>query len=138
MSATVAASVSSSFVELCNEFPPRPIRDQAELDRAIGRVDAILDRSSLSGDEKDYLFVLGLVIEDYEKKAYPREPLTDAELLKDLLEEKGITQTQLAARAGITDSTISAILAGKRQISKGHIAALVRIFEISPALFFRG
>lgn len=128
---------SHTYLDLLAEFPPRRITNAEELTATAARVDSIIDRAPLSADEEDYIFTLGMLIKEYEDRVFPPVPLTDADLLASLLAEKGITQTQLAAQAGIADSTISAILKGTRRIGKGHIAALCRIFKVSPVVFFR-
>lgn len=47
-----------------------------------------------------------------------------------------MSQTELAERSEIAESTISEILAGKRKLSRRHIAAFSMIFRVSPAVFF--
>ena len=47
-----------------------------------------------------------------------------------------MAQSELAERSEIAESTISEVLAGKRQLSRRHIAALSRVFLVSPAAFF--
>jgi transcriptional regulator with XRE-family HTH domain len=58
------------------------------------------------------------------------------ELVRLLLESNDVTQTELAHRSEIAESTISEILAGKRKLSRRHIAAFARIIRVSPAIFF--
>jgi transcriptional regulator with XRE-family HTH domain len=47
-----------------------------------------------------------------------------------------MSQSDLAQRSRISGSTISEILTGKRKLSRRHIAALSRVFHVSPAVFF--
>jgi HTH-type transcriptional regulator/antitoxin HigA len=63
------------------------------------------------------------------------QPVGDAELLRFLIEQKGITQAATAAGAGIAESTISAVLAGKRTLTRTQIAKLARYFHVEPAAF---
>jgi antitoxin component HigA of HigAB toxin-antitoxin module len=44
----------------------------------------------------------------------------------------------LSTDTGIAGSTISAILSGKRGLTRGHIATLARYFKVSPAVFISG
>jgi transcriptional regulator with XRE-family HTH domain len=46
------------------------------------------------------------------------------------------TDYDRGTRSEISESTISAILAGKRSLSRRHIAALSKVFRLRPALFF--
>ena len=64
----------------------------------------------------DYLDVLSDLVEAYEAEAIPMRPVGDAELLRFLIEQKGITQAAAAAGAGLAESTISEVLRGKRKL----------------------
>ena len=48
--------------------------------------------------------------------------------LKEVLEEKNMTQKELAIRIGVTEGTISRYISGKRKIS------LLKIYEIALCL----
>ena len=56
-------------------------------------------------------------------------------MLRHLIEARKTTQARVAAEAGIAESTISAVLAGKRGLSRKHIEALARHFKVNPAVF---
>jgi HTH-type transcriptional regulator/antitoxin HigA len=123
------------YLELVRAFPLRPLRDDADLDRAITVIDSLLDRKTLGRDEEDYLDVLSDLVHKYETKAYPIGPVSDADLLRHLLEARGIAQADVAAGTGIAESTVSEVLAGKRKLNRRHIAALAKFFHVSPAVF---
>ena len=61
--------------------------------------------------------------------------LSDAEMLKHLIEAKNVTQVEVARATGIAESTISELLAGKRKLSRAHIGKLAKYFHVSPSLF---
>ena len=136
-SSTTTVAATQTYGELIAEFPPRRITSAASLAAAAERIDAIIDHAPLSADEEDYIFALGLFIKEYKDRELPPTPLSDADLLADLLTEKGMTTAQLATQARIDESTIAAILKGTRRISPGQIADLCRIFEVSPVVFCR-
>ncbi len=123
------------YLDLVREFPLRPIRSDEELDRAVRMVESLLDRRDLVPEEEDYLEVLGDLVERYESAAHPMPPLSDAEMLRHLLDAKGEAQTEVAAATGIADSTISEILKGKRSLNRNHIGKLARYFNVSPDVF---
>jgi HTH-type transcriptional regulator/antitoxin HigA len=127
------------YLELIRRFPLRPIRSDEELDRAIAVVDGLLDRTDLNQDERDYLDVLSDLIERYESEAYPVPPASDAEVLAHLIEARGTTQAQVARETKLAESTISEVLAGKRELNRTHIGQLARYFGVGPAVFsFKG
>jgi len=128
-------SVKDHYFELVLQFPLRPIRSDEELDEAVRMVDSLLDRRDLVPGEKDYLEVLGDLIERYESEAHPMAPVSDAEMLRHLIEAKGVSQTEVAEATGIADSTISEVLKGKRALNRSHIGKLARYFSVSPDVF---
>ena len=62
-------------------------------------------------------------------------PVSDAEMLRHLIEAKGVSQTEISSATGIADSTISEILKGRRSLNRSHIGKLARYFNVSPDVF---
>ncbi len=123
------------YLALVSRFPLRPIRSNKELDAAVEMVDSLLDRKNLFSEEKDYLEVLGDLIERYESEEHPVAPVSDAQMLHHLIEAKGVSQTQVSSATGIADSTISEVLKEKRSLNRNHIGKLARYFNVSPNVF---
>jgi len=123
------------YMDLVRRLPLRPIRTEAQLDRAIALADELLDRNDLGRDERDYLDVLGDLIERYEAEAHPMPPATDAEVLAHLIEARGVSQADVARGTGIAESTLSEVLAGKRSLNRTHIGKLSRFFNVGPSAF---
>lgn len=119
-------------------FPLRPLRSDDDLARAVSIVDSLIDRDVLDARESDYLDVLGDIVERYETGHHPMPPVSDAEMLRHLIEARGTTQAAVAAETGIAVSTISGLLAGKRGLNRRHIEAFARYFHASPAVFTGG
>jgi HTH-type transcriptional regulator/antitoxin HigA len=63
------------------------------------------------------------------------EDLTDAEMLAHLIEAKGVGQADEGRATGIAVSTISEMLAGKRQLSRRHIEKLAMYFHVGVSAF---
>jgi HTH-type transcriptional regulator/antitoxin HigA len=123
------------YIELVRQFPLRPLRSDEDLDKAIRVVDSLLDRRKLGAGEEDYLDVLGDQIERYESEAHPMAPVSDAELLRHLIEAKGVSQTEVSDATGVAVSTISEVLQGKRTLNRGHIGKFAKYFSVSPQIF---
>ena len=68
-------------------FPPRPITNETELIATQNRINSILDKGSLTKEERDYLKVLGMLVYEYEEEHEPIPIIGVVELLKALLEE---------------------------------------------------
>jgi HTH-type transcriptional regulator / antitoxin HigA len=126
------------YLALIRELPLRPIRSETELDRAIAMADALSDREALAPDEHDYLLVLSSLIEKYEDERYPIPAVSGISMLRYLIESKGVSRAKVAAEAGIAESTLSEILAGKRKPGIRHVTILARYFKVDPGLLVPG
>jgi HTH-type transcriptional regulator / antitoxin HigA len=132
------------YIDLVNEFPPRPIRSAADFIAVQKVVDALLDSGQLSsdraspppkGDRREYLNLLGMIIHEYEEKIVKIPDVYGVELLHILLEEWGLKQKELVPIFK-TESIVSAVLNGHRQLTVEHIEKLSDFFHVSPAAFF--
>jgi HTH-type transcriptional regulator / antitoxin HigA len=123
------------YLELVREFPLRPLRSDEELDQAVKVVDSLLSQKTLVTDEEDYLDVLSDLVRRYESEAHPIAPVSDAQLLRHLIEAKGVSQTDVSQATGIAVSTICEVIAGKRTLSRRHIGKLAKYFRVSPEAF---
>ena len=128
--------VRDRYLEWIREFPLRPIRSDKELDEALAVIDKLLGKKRLSRDEQDYLDVLSGLVQRYEKQEHPMPSVSDADMLRHLVEAKNVTQVQVAGDTGIAESTISAILAGDRRLNRDHIEKLARYFNVGVRAFF--
>ena len=123
------------YLELVRRFPLRPLRTDADLDAAVAMIDSLIDQDTLSAPEQDYLDVLGDLVEAYEAEAVPIRPVSDADMLRFLIEQGGVTQAEVAKKARIAESTISEVLAGKRKLNRAQIGKLSRFFHVEPGAF---
>jgi HTH-type transcriptional regulator/antitoxin HigA len=123
------------YLLLVRRFPLRPIRSERALDEATEVIHSLIDRETLSDAEQDYLDVLTDLVEAYESVHYPEEPVSDAQMLRFLIEMKGVTQAEAAKGAGIAESTISEVLSGKRKLNRTQIGKLARYFHVEPGAF---
>src|SRR5579884_4130793 len=132
---TTGRDREDAYLRLVLQVPLRPIRSDEELDRATRMIDALLDKEERNQDEQDYLDVLSDLVERYESEEYPMAPVSDAEMLRHLIEARGVSQADVARDAGIAESTVSEVLAGKRNLSRSHIGKLARYFSVAPGVF---
>lgn len=134
-SQAVYGKTADRYLMLIRRFPLRPLRTDADLDAAIALIDELIDRHSLTAPERDYLDVLADLVEAYEAEAVPIAPVSDAELLRFLIEQNDDTQAAVATGSGIAESTISEVLAGKRRLNRTQITKLGRYFHVEPGVF---
>jgi HTH-type transcriptional regulator / antitoxin HigA len=73
-------------------------------------------------------------IELYEKQAYPLSSMKPTEILSFLIEQHQLTQSDLPEIG--SQSHVSKVLHGKRQLTLEQIIALSKRFSVSPIVFF--
>ncbi len=106
---------------------------------AIATLDRLNDRGNgRTADETEYLLALAVFVEKYEEEHHPIPPVSGVDMLRYLIETRQKTQREVAAGAGLADSTISEILAGKRKLSVKQVEALARFFKVKAAIFLDG
>ena len=98
-------------------------------------IDSLIVRGDLDEGEESYLPVLTDIVAKYEAQEHPMPSVSDAEMLRHIIEAKGVAQLNLAAATGIANSTISEILAGKHGLTRQHIGVLCRYFHVNPTAF---
>ena len=127
---------SATYLALIAAYSIHPLRSDADLDDAIDMVDSLLSRSRpLDAQEKDYLDCLSHEIERYEEVVYPMPALSQADLLRQLMEARDATLSDVATGAGIAISTLSSILSEKRKLNLAHIRHLAPYFGVEPGVF---
>ncbi|MDJ0649993.1 MAG: transcriptional regulator [Xenococcaceae cyanobacterium MO_188.B19] len=107
---------SNYYIELINSFPPRPINNEAELLATQDKINSILDKQSLTQDDKDYLRVLGMLVYEYENNNEIIPEIEGIELLQALSEELG-TKNQELLNIFVKESTILDILQNKQKMT---------------------
>jgi HTH-type transcriptional regulator/antitoxin HigA len=131
---TPARPISDSYFDLVKRFPLRRIRSDKELVVATEMIDRLLKEDLDTGAE-EYLDVLTDLVEIYEDQHEPVPDASESDVLRELMRTHGLSQQRLAAKVGISQSTISAALTGARSITKEHILKLARFFNVAPAAF---
>jgi HTH-type transcriptional regulator / antitoxin HigA len=95
-----------------------------------------LDKDGRTHEREALLHLIGTLIEEWETRAETAfiETLSSEnqprEHLEALMQERGVTQYQLAKEGIVSQGTLSQILAGKRGISKGLARKLATRFQI--------
>jgi HTH-type transcriptional regulator/antitoxin HigA len=128
-------SNEDEYRALLTAYPPRPIEDEAELRRAEERMWEMLAIDERSRAQDAYLTVLSDQVERWESEHVVIPPLSGIELIKALLRERGLRQKDLVPLFG-TESIVSEVLSGKRELQTKHIEGLATFFHVSPAAFF--
>ena len=79
------------------------------------------------------LSVMSDIVIAYEKEHFPIEKPTVAELIELSLEEKGMTQKQLASEIGVSPSRVNDYISGRSEPTLKIARLLCRVLNIHPA-----
>jgi HTH-type transcriptional regulator/antitoxin HigA len=123
-----------SYFELVREFPLTHLRSEAELDAAQAVIDRLLQEALDEGGQ-EYLDALTDLVETFEEQHVPIPDASEADVLRELMRQGGLTQAGLTKEVGIAQSTISAVLNGARTLTRGQVLTLARFFHVQPAVF---
>jgi HTH-type transcriptional regulator/antitoxin HigA len=93
-------------------------------------LDELLAEPELDDGAATYLDALSHLVAACEDEHHVIEPASDADMLRHLLEAKGITGARLSRDTSIAKSTISEVLAGKKLFSRGMIRKLAGYFRV--------
>lgn len=123
---------------LLMEVLPSAISSEKELERMTEQVNRLItkgiNQNGLSPEEEKLLELLTVLIENYEDEHFPIPELSPNELLKHLMEENNLKQSDLLHVFG-SSGIASEVVNGKRAISKTQAKKLAEHFKVSVELF---
>lgn len=111
-------------------------RNKKEYEKLLTFVDALMDWTRHHKNERA-ISLLNLVasnIEAYENQRYSAKKISAIDMLKFLMDEHHLGQSDLPEIG--SQSLVSKILSGKRQLTVEHIHGLSKRFGVSPSVFF--
>ena len=111
-------------------------RNNTEYEKALKAVSNLMEILRHKDDRHaaSLLRFIAKNIEKYEKTIFPMEESSPVEVLKFLMEEHNLTQSDLSDEIG-SQSLISKILKGERKLTVEHIVKLAKRFNVSPTVF---
>jgi len=111
-------------------------RNENEYEEQLAFIDKLMEFSRHSDDErvKSLLKLVAKNISYYEERKYSSVKISSIDVLKFLMEEHGLGQNDLPEVG--SQSLVSKVLSGERQLTKEHIEKLSKRFKVSPAVFF--
>jgi len=110
----------------------KPIKSESDYREALKRLEVIFD-AAVGTQESDEADVLGLMVDEYEKKHYQIEAPDPIEAIKIRMEEMQLKQVDLVNEIG-GKSRVSEILNRKRKLTVDMIRKLTKKLSLSPEL----
>ena len=123
-----------SYLELVLAFPLASIKSDEHLEEAQDVMDRLLAKGHLDQGEEMYLDALSDLVAAYEDEHHAIKPASDVDMLRHLMEARGVSQVQLHRDTRIAKSTISEVLAGKRPFSRQMIRKLADYFKVDVSV----
>ena len=126
---------ADTYMDLIRRFPLKPIKDDAEHERAVEMIGELMGRE-LDAGAGDYLDTLILLVNKYEDENHTPGglDLSPREALKAIMNANNMSQAEMGKVIG-SESAVSMFLNGERELSKAHIKALVARFRVDAGLF---
>jgi len=113
----------------------KPIKTDIDYRVALKRLEEIFD-AKIGTPESDELEILGLMVDDYEKKHYPIESPDPIEAIKIRMEEMKLKQVDLVPEIG-GKSRVSEILNRKRRLTVEMIRKLANRLNLSANILVK-
>jgi HTH-type transcriptional regulator/antitoxin HigA len=115
--------------------PLLTVRNEREYNAAVKRMNELLDE--IGTNEKHPLYslldTLGTLVHAYEEEHFPIPESAGGEVLRFLMDENGMTQSDLSEVG--SQGVVSEILNGKRELNVRQVRVLAKKFKVSPAAF---
>lgn len=132
--ASPTPAVDPAYLALIHRHPLRPIATAGEYDAAVALMNELIDGERSPGQD-DYLHVLGTLIGEYDDEHHPIDEATPGAILRGYLDDRKVSQAELARATGITEGNISMMLKDQRGIGKNARAAFAQFFGVEPTDF---
>jgi HTH-type transcriptional regulator / antitoxin HigA len=113
-----------------------PIKNEKQYKAALGFLEELWEKVG-ENDKPPYASLFQIVrdnIMDYEDKKYPIPDAPPQRVLAYLLEQKGLSQQEVATSVGMYQSNLSQVLKGERKLTTEQVKKLAVYFEIEPAV----
>ena len=134
----IEAIDEKKYGRLLAKYLPAVIRSDDEHDRLAELLMKLALSDQRTAEEERLIELLERLVDDYDERRMKGslEVLEPLALLEHLMEEGGLKQVDLVDCFG-SQSVVSAVMAGKRQINSEHARRLARRFGLHLAMFLR-
>jgi HTH-type transcriptional regulator/antitoxin HigA len=131
-----AMNVSAiDYGALLKETQPEVIHSEQQNAAFIALLEKLTSMEKLTPAQEKLIGLLIVLVEQYESKYCSVPDAGPLDIIRHLMEQHGLRQKDLVDVFG-TESIVSDVLNGKRELSKDHITRLSARFHVSPAVFF--
>jgi HTH-type transcriptional regulator / antitoxin HigA len=128
-------SAATAYGELLSREKPEVISGEQQNRLYVERLEKLTAKKSVSLAEKKLIALFTVLVEEYEAKHDPVPEAEPTAIIRHLMEAHNLRQKDLLDVFG-TESIVSDVLRGRRELTKQHIRRLSTKFRVSPSVFF--
>ena len=126
--------IGDTYMELVRRFPLKTIKNDDEHEEATSVISELMGRD-LDAGTGDYLDALLVLVNKYEDEHHAiDETMTPQQALRSSMESNVLSQADIGRIIG-SESAVSMLLKGDRDLSKTQIKKLADRFKVDASLF---
>lgn len=125
-------------VRMMEQGAPRIIRTDEELARYTRDLFELTAQDEPTDAELEAIDLLSMLIERYERQQYPLPQASPIEVLRFLMDRHGLKQKDLVRILDCSESSVSLMLHGARNLTVPYIRALSAYFHVPGSVFLAG
>jgi HTH-type transcriptional regulator/antitoxin HigA len=123
------------YGKLLARATPKVIETEKQHAGALKKIEKLMDQGANRTPEESVLLALLVsLVQSYEEQRYAIHKPSPVELLRYLMEKRGLKQADLVPVFG-SSGYVSDVVNGRRGISKTHARGLAEFFHVSAELF---
>jgi HTH-type transcriptional regulator/antitoxin HigA len=124
-----------SYGDLLSQTKPEVVSGDRQHQLYIEQLEKLTGQAEVTPAEEKLIHLLTVLVEDYETRNFPVPEAGPVDIVRHLMDAHRLRQRDLVDVFG-TESIVSDVLNGKRDLTKEHIRRLSRRFHVSPSVFF--
>lgn len=128
-------AVAIDYGALLSETRPEVVSGEQQNQLYIEHLEKLTGQKVVTPAEEKLIALLTVLVEEYEAKHYPVPDAGPLDIVRHLMEVHKLRQKDLTD-VFVTESIVSDVLNGKRELTKEHIRRLSTRFHVSPSVFF--
>ena len=128
-------AVATEYGALLSQTKPEVVSGDQQHQLYIEQLEKLTGQAEVTPAEEKLIHLLTVLVEDYEARNYPVPEADPLNIVRHLMEAHRLRQKDLVDVFG-TESIVSDVLNGKRDLTKEHIRRLSHRFHVSPSVFF--
>jgi len=128
-------AAATDYGQLLSQTKPEVVYGDQQHQLYIRQLERLTGQAEVTPAEEKLIHLLTVLVEDYEARNFPVPDAGPLAIVRHLMEAHRLRQKDLVDVFG-TESIVSDVLNGKRDLTKEHIRRLSHRFHVSPSVFF--